>query len=171
MNYSNLLTELILCIIIPIFACFLFEISTSAKERIGYLLMVLINLIVGSQLGSSVYIFVKTLRLKIRMMREKKVSIGIQPVEECKEDRFGRDSMIEKIFVSPAASGEFRDIESIHGARNFTDQIFLDSHGFCSPSRSLKSREKLIKNESLMKLFDDSQNLASEHKKTSTNLD
>ena len=171
LNYSNLLTELILCIIIPIFACFLFEISTTTKERIGYLMMVLINLIVGSQLAASVFIFAKTLRLKIKMMREKKVNIRIQPVEEGKEECFGNDEMIGKNFVSPAMSGEFKDIESIIGGRSMTDQIFLDSHAFCSPSRSLKFREKQIKNENLLKLFEESQNLASENKKTSTNLD
>jgi hypothetical protein len=150
LNYANLFTELILSLIIPTFACFLFEISDENKVNLGYLLMILINLIVASQITASFFIFLRTLKQKLQMSREKRLRVQIHAAEEEKSQN---SEDLRRIHVSPAGSMDLKDSGIILNQRHFDEHLFLDSHPFCGPRRSLKSRE-LSSQESLSRMFD-----------------
>ena len=73
LNTSNAFTELGLATILPVMALYLFDISQSSKDMVDIVLLVLINAVISSQMGASLYIFAKTVRLKIISKKEAKV--------------------------------------------------------------------------------------------------
>lgn len=73
LNYANLITELNLALIIPISGTFSFSLSSAVRNIIDILLIVLINTIIFSQLAGSIFIFVKTIRIKLRNRKKMKV--------------------------------------------------------------------------------------------------
>lgn len=103
----------------------LFEISQEFQDILDYVLIVLVNVIVAPQICASLYIFIRTIKLKIASRKQAKVNaepdedvkfegkILILPeiVEENKSDSLifisplkNSNLLSEKLFVSPNQS-------------------------------------------------------------------
>ena len=78
LNIANCFTELGLSVIFPVMALYLFDISEVSKDTVDLILVIFINAIVSVQMTASVFIFIKTVRLKIRDCKKSKVNPGNQ---------------------------------------------------------------------------------------------
>ena len=76
LNIANCFTELGLSVTFPVMALYLFDISEASKDTVDLILVIFINAIVSVQMTASVFIFIKTVRLKIRDCKKSKVNPG-----------------------------------------------------------------------------------------------
>ena len=66
LNYSNMITEILIALILIFFSFSLFDLSESFMESIDIGIMVLINMVVGVQACGSIAIFIKVVRGKFQ---------------------------------------------------------------------------------------------------------
>ena len=76
LNIANCFTELGLSVTFPVMALYSFDISEASKDTVDLILVIFINAIVSVQMTASVFIFIKTVRLKIRDCKKSKVNPG-----------------------------------------------------------------------------------------------
>ena len=114
LNCANIVTELGLCLVFPIISIFLFDISSKTRERIDIFLIVLVNIMIGSQMLASLYTTSKVVIKKIKNRKSSKIvpentkeqnkqmKILISHSEKDKNDNFS----FQNINVSPQNSCE-----------------------------------------------------------------
>ena len=61
LTYANIVTELGLCLIFAMISLYLFDMSNNSREQIDFLLIILVNVIISSQMLASLYITSKVL--------------------------------------------------------------------------------------------------------------
>ena len=128
LNYANIVTELGLVLIFPIISLYLFDISTGTKTFFDYVLIIIVNTIVSSQMSVSLFTFSKTVIQKIKNRNKNKNKIAADeeelvicvhpPLEDNGEASLGHHSI--KINNSP--------LESITNLRyDESDLLFITS--------------------------------------------
>ena len=111
LTYSNALSEIGLAGIIILISFYLFDLSENNQNRLDLVLMIFINLVIGSQMCASFYITFKTIRLKIK-------NRNIVPI--LPENKMGLKGKEMIIFIQPEESIErAKDKDDDH-----TDFIF-----------------------------------------------
>ena len=113
--YANCISELGLAVIIPLITMFLFDLSESSQNTLDLLLIVVINIILGSQMFSSLFIAGKTIYSRFKnknndiapdhVEEKKHMNIHIyDPEEESKDNYLQFSYEYAKINISPVSS-------------------------------------------------------------------
>ena len=103
--YANCFSELGLSVIIPLITLFLFDISAISKNQLDVLLLIIINMVLGVHMSSSIVIAGKNVYLRIKN-RKKRVS---PENEEMKKDF---NIMIHEL---QEEEGKINDLSSAYG--------------------------------------------------------
>ena len=122
LNTSNAFTELGLATILPVMGLYLFNISQSSKDTVDIILLVLVNAVISSQMIASLYIFAKTVRLKIISKKGAKVVPNIVIEEMGKINKCENEINIHEDGEqkSVAVSHVVNISEASYGCNNFS---------------------------------------------------
>lgn len=132
LNYANLVTEFVFTLIVPLIATFEFDLNGKVRDVIDVVLIVLINIIVVAQMAASLFIFAKTVKIKLRNRK-------LTQIRNCKEEENQRNFRIQ---VNPV------DLKSDVDNYSFYSNQVYNSPAFSADNSILP--EIVYKDEKLM---------------------
>lgn len=114
LNYTNIGSEFGMSFFILMASFYLFELTESSREKVDFLLVILLNSIVGLQMMGSILIMLKTIKQKIRARKIKvepekaKFEIILNHAEDDRLD-YSHEIHGEVLMNSPISSSVVRD--------------------------------------------------------------